>query len=79
MAEKRSAPKKRSVLETPPGPVSLFRGKVRKPVTLTLTKDHHRKVRMGTRRLGLTRADFIALLIEKYADIVQMPAAAATR
>lgn len=28
-----------------PGPVSLFRGKERKPVTLTLTPEHHQKVK----------------------------------
>ena len=53
-----------------PGPVSLFRGKVRKPVTLTLTPAHHRKVSKNTERLDLTRADLLGLLIEKYADTV---------
>ncbi len=54
----------------PPGPVSLFRGKVRKPVTLTLTKPHHDKVDKAQTRLDLTRADVIGLLIELYADKV---------
>lgn len=53
-----------------PGQVSLFRGKVRAPVSLTLTREHHRKVKAATRRLHLTRADVIGLLIEKYADTV---------
>ena len=53
-----------------PGPVSLFPGKVRKPVTLTLTPEHHRKVRKNTQHLGITRSDLIGLLIEKYADTV---------
>src|SRR5947207_14412323 len=53
-----------------PGPPSLFRGKIRKPVSLTLTPDHHRKVRDNMQRLGLTRADLIGLLIDKYADTV---------
>lgn len=55
-----------------PGQVSLFRGKVRDPVSITLTPDHHAKVGKGTRRLGLTRSDFIGLLIEKYADTVKV-------
>src|ERR1035437_3117079 len=53
-----------------PGPVSLFPGKIRKPVTLTLTPAHHRKVLKNKERLGTTRADLIGLLIEKYADTV---------
>jgi hypothetical protein len=41
------------------GPPSLFHGKVRKPVTLTLSPTHHVKVRTAMQRLGLTRADVI--------------------
>lgn len=52
------------------GPPSLFSGKLRKPVTLTLTPEHHRKVRTNVQRLGLTRADLIGLLIDKYANTV---------
>ena len=52
------------------GPPSLFHGKVRKPVTLTLTAEHHKKVKASTERLGITRADLIGLLIDKYADSV---------
>jgi hypothetical protein len=55
-----------------PGQVSLFRGKVRAPVTLTLTPDHHTKVNKNMRRLGLTRADLIGLLIERHADTVRI-------
>jgi hypothetical protein len=55
----------------PPGPVSLFRGKVRKPVTLTLIAEHHIKVNRAMRRLRLSRADVIGLLIEKHADTVK--------
>ena len=57
---------------TPPGPLSLFRYKVREPVSLTLTKAHHEKVKLGMERLGITRADFIGLLIERYAEQVQL-------
>lgn len=56
-----------------PGPKSLFSGKRRAPVSLTLTPKHHKKIDDNTRRLGLTRADLIGLLIEKYADIVALP------
>ena len=58
----------------PPGPVSLFRNKVRKPVTLTLTAAHHEQVNRAARQLGLSRADTIGLLIHLYADTVQRPA-----
>jgi len=53
-----------------PGSPSLFRGKVRKPVSVTLTPEHHRKVTKAMRRVGLSRADLIALLIDKHADTV---------
>lgn len=56
-----------------PGPVSLFPGKRRAPVSLTLTPGHHKKVENNMRRLGITRADLIGLLIEKYADSVMVP------
>jgi hypothetical protein len=56
--------------KTLPGPVSMFRGKVRKPVSLTLTPAHHAKVDAAVRRLGVTRADLIGLLVERYADTV---------
>jgi len=55
-----------------PGQVSLFRGKVRAPVSITLTPEHHAKVNRNMRRLGVTRADLIGLLIEKYADGVKI-------
>jgi cold shock CspA family protein len=54
-----------------PGTKSLFRGKVRKPVSLTLTPEHHAKITRNLLRLELTsRADFLGLLVEKYADVV---------
>jgi len=54
-----------------PGPKSLFHGKLRKkPVTLTLTPEHHRKIEKRMRELDITRADLIGLLIDKYADKV---------
>jgi hypothetical protein len=53
------------------GPVSIFRGKTRAPVSITLTPEHHAKARAAMLRLGMTRADLIGLLIEKYADSVE--------
>lgn len=55
-----------------PGQVSLFRGKVRRPVSITLTPEHHEKANRNKVRLGLTRSDLIGLLIEKYADSVKI-------
>jgi len=56
-----------------PGPKSLFRGKRRAPVSLTLTPEHHSKVKENTQRLGLTRSDLVGLLIERFADVVPLP------
>lgn len=60
-----------------PGIRSLFRGKVRAPVSITLIPEHHVKVNRNIKRLqakrpDLTRADFMGLLIEKYADKVAL-------
>lgn len=55
------------------GPTCLFHDKVRSSVSITLTREHHYKVKKGTRRLGLTRADFIGLLVDLYADSVEIP------
>jgi len=51
------------------GPASLFRGKIPKPVSLTLTPAHHRKATRNKERLDLSRSDLIGLLIDKYADM----------
>lgn len=50
----------------------MFRGKVRAPVSLTLTPAHHAKVQQAMKRLGLTRADVIALLIDRHAETVSL-------
>ena len=47
--------------------------KVRQPVSVTLSKRHHQKLRRAMKRLDLTRADTIALLIELHADTVALP------
>ena len=56
----------------PPGPLSLFRFKVREPVSLTLTKKHHELVKEAMARLHLTRADVIGLLIDRHAATLTM-------
>jgi hypothetical protein len=53
-----------------PGRASMFRGKIRAPVSVTLTPAHHLKARQSMKRLGLTRSDLIGLLIDKYANTV---------
>lgn len=53
-----------------PGKKSLFRGKDRAPVSITLTPDHHKKINSALKRLGMSRSDAIGLLIDTYADNV---------
>jgi hypothetical protein len=56
------------------GPDALFRKKVRQPISITLTKRHHAKLRAAMERLELSRSDLIALLIDLHADGVRIPA-----
>jgi len=63
----------KTVLNATPGWNSLFRNKVRAPVSITLTRRHHAKIRKAMKRLKLTRADVIGLLIDRYADTVTLP------
>jgi hypothetical protein len=56
------------------GPPALFRRKVRKPVTLTLTRKHHAKLKAAMERLDLSRSDVIGLLIDVHADSLRVPA-----
>lgn len=65
----KTAKKEKAAL---PGQVSLFRGKIRAPVSVTFTPEHHYKIDRNAARLGLTRADFLGLLVEKYADSVKL-------
>jgi hypothetical protein len=65
-------PKTETTERVLPGQVSLFRNKVRDPVSITLIQAHHDKVNRAMRRLGLTRADLIGLLIERYAETVKL-------
>lgn len=57
-----------------PGPDSLFRNKIRKPVSITLTRRHHHKLNAAMERLDLSRSDVIGLLIDVHADGVRVPA-----
>jgi len=53
------------------GRITLYPGKIRTDVvSITLTADLHKKVNKAMRRLGLTRADVIALLIDKFSESV---------
>ena len=56
------------------GPASLFRNKIRKPASITLTQRHHQKVRAAMNRLNLSRSDVIGLLIDVHADSLRVPA-----
>jgi c-di-GMP-related signal transduction protein len=59
--------------------VSLFRNKIRKPVSITLTPEHHKIVDAGIKRLSITRADFIALLINEFGRTIEIPTALSRR
>jgi hypothetical protein len=57
-----------------PGRVSLYQGKLRElPVSITLPRALHRKVKAATARLGITRNDLLALLIDKFSAVVELP------
>lgn len=56
------------------GPDALFRKKIRQPVSVTLTKRHHAKLRAAMERLDLSRSDVVGLLIDLHADGVRVPA-----
>jgi hypothetical protein len=55
------------------GRVSLFRGKRREPLSITMTARHWRLLDEAASRLVLSRADLVALLIHKYARTVTIP------
>jgi hypothetical protein len=52
----------------------LFRRKVRQPISVTLTKRHHAKLKAAMQRLNLSRSDVIGLLIDVHADGLRVPA-----
>lgn len=53
-----------------PGPVTLFPNKVRKPISFTATEEHRGKLFGNAGRLKVSTSDFLALLVDKYADVV---------
>ncbi len=57
-----------------PGPKSLFRGKVRQPLSITLTRRHGAKLKAAMRRLDLSRSDVVGLCLDLYADALRVPA-----
>lgn len=62
------------------GPATLYPGKVRDaPITFTAQEDQHTKLTRATKRLGITRADVLCLLIDQHADTVAVPRKAKTK
>lgn len=47
------------------GPRSRYRGKVRRPIVVTFTPEGHAALAEGTRRTGLSRADYIESLLRR--------------
>ena len=56
-----------------PGRDSLFRKKVRQPVSVTFSRRHHRLLKDAQDRLGLSRSDVVGLLVECFASSVRIP------
>lgn len=49
------------------GPRARFRGKVNRPIAIKLTPDGHAALTEGTSRTGLSRPDYIELLLRRAA------------
>lgn len=68
MTTKRAAAKNLS------GPVALFRNKDRsRPSSVLFTRQHHAQLARAQARLNLSRCDVLSLLIDRYADVVEIP------
>jgi len=52
------------------GPKSLFRGKIRQPISVLLTRDGHRRLAEHTKRTSLSRADLMEALLTEYGHLV---------
>jgi hypothetical protein len=62
------------------GRKSLFPGKRRgRTISITMTDAHYRRLEQTMQRLNLTRADVLALLVDRFADIVEIPPKLAER
>lgn len=57
------------------GRPSLFRRKQKPPLSILLNRTHAAMLKRGMRRTGLTRSDFVALLIDRHGDSVTIPRA----
>lgn len=56
------------------GRLSLFPGKRRgRTISITMTDAHYRRLDATMQRLKLTRSDVLALLVDRYAEIVEIP------
>ena len=56
------------------GRLSLFPGKRRgRTISITMTDAHYRRLDKTMHRLKLTRSDVLALLVDRYAEIVEIP------
>ncbi len=56
------------------GRLSLFPGKRRgRTISITMTDEHYRRLDAALHRLKLTRSDTLALLVDRYAEIVEIP------
>jgi hypothetical protein len=71
---------KRKTTKAPGGRPSLFPGKRRgRTISLTMTDAHLDALDAATERLQVTRSDLLALLVDRYADIVEIPPTLAGR
>lgn len=67
-ATKPAAPAKISRLS---GPRSIYRHKVRAPVSLLFTEDGHAKMRVELERTGYSRSDFFEKLLTEHGHKVE--------
>lgn len=52
------------------GPKNLFRGKVRQPISIALTKFGHRLMTRHVKRTGMSRSDYVESLLRLCGDKV---------
>jgi hypothetical protein len=68
-------PKKRTRKKTG-GRKSLFPGKRRgRTISITMTDEHVTRLDAAMARLDLTRSDVLALLVDRFAEVVEIPPA----
>lgn len=64
----RKIPTELTTMKGHGGPLTLFHGKLRKPLSFTATKEHKEILDRAEKRLGYSRSDVIALLLVKHGD-----------